>query len=107
MALEDAERCFEDGAWRQLIHPPDVAVRHLRAAVVDSRVEQMIRHGRPLPSGLRVPDGRRNEHCRVYAADGRFVGLVNFNPSARQWQPHRVFSLSYPLPEDTPGAVIP
>ena len=103
MALEDAERCFEDGAWRRVIHAPDVAVRHLRAAVVDSRVEETIRHGRPLPSGLRLPDGRRNEHCRVYATDGRFIGLVAFNSSAGQWQPHRVFSLSYPLAEDAPG----
>jgi len=102
MTLEDAERCFEDGAWRQLIHAPDVAVRHLRAAIVDGRVEEMIRQGQPLALGLRVPDGRRGEHCRVYATDGRFVGLVAFNPSAGQWQPHRVFNLSYPPSEDAP-----
>ena len=105
MTLADAEKCFIDGTWHEALQSPDVVVGHMRAAIVGSRLKKMIRQGRPLPSGLRVPGSRPNEKCRVYGIDGRFVAILNFNASLGQWQPERVFGLNQmddeigPLPE--------
>ena len=95
VALEEAERSFEDGTWERRLHPLDMVVGHLRAAIVGRRIEEMFRHGRPLPGGLHIPHGRPREHCRVYSIDGRFVAVMTFDPSAGSWQPDRVFNLHY------------
>ena len=95
LTLQQAERCFEDGSWKDRLHPPDMAVDSLRAIIVGGQVEEMIRHGRPLPAGLGIPESRRNELCRVYSLDGRFLALMSFNSSTREWKSSRVFNLSY------------
>jgi tRNA pseudouridine55 synthase len=101
LSLEQAERCFEDGSWKDRLHPPDMAVDSLRAIIVGGQVEEMIRHGRPLPAGLGIPESRRNERCRVYSLDGRFLALMSFNSSTREWKSNRVFNLSYESGEQT------
>ena len=93
LSLNEAERRIEDGSWLQELHSPDVVVGHLRAAIVGRRVEQMLRHGRSLPTGLRIPFSKPDERCRVYGVDGRFIGIMSFDASAGQWQPDRVFNL--------------
>ena len=95
MTLEVAEQRIADGTWKQSLHAPDFVVAHLRAAILDKRLEELIRHGRPIPAGVRVPFSRPSKKCRVYAVDGRFLGIMSFNASTGQWQPDRVFSLRY------------
>ena len=95
MTLAVAEQRIGDGTWKQSLYAPDVVVGHLRAAILDKRLEEIVRHGRPLPAGLRVPFSRPNEKCRVYGVDGRFLGIMSFNASLGQWQPDRVFALNY------------
>ena len=101
LTLDQAEQCFEDGSWQDWLYPLDMAVDSLRAFIVGSQAEQMIRHGRSLPAGLRIPLSRRNERCRVYSLDGRFLALMSFNTSTREWRSNRVFNLSYQLGEHT------
>ena len=100
MTLTDTVQSFADGSWQESLYAPDVVVGHMRAVIVGSRTEEMIRHGRPLPAGLRIPFSRPNEKCRVYGTNGRFIAILSFNASQGQWQPHRVFSLSYRLGEN-------
>ena len=95
ITLEDLEHRFEDGLWQESLYAPDVVVGHMRAAIVGKNVEDMIRHGRPLPSGLRIPFSGPNDQCRVYGTDGRFLAILSFNASEGQWQPERVFAFSY------------
>ena len=95
VTLEDAEQMFEDGVWQESLHAPDVVVGHMRAAIVGKKVEEMIRHGRPLPSGLHIPFSGPNELCRVYGTDGRFIAILSFDASEGQWRPQRVFVFSY------------
>jgi tRNA pseudouridine55 synthase len=95
MSLADAEQTFDDGTWRDALHAPDAVLGTLRAFIVGKRAEDMIRDGRPVPSGPRIPANRPGEECRVYTVDGRFVAIVVFDAAARQWRPSKVFSLDY------------
>ena len=100
MPLEVAENKLAEDTWRELLYPPDVVVRHMRAAIVGERLEEIIRHGRALPPGLRIPFSRPGEQCRVYGVDGRFIGVLSFEASIGQWQPQRIFTLGYSKEQD-------
>ena len=95
LSLDDAERKFDDGTWRDVLHAPDAVLGDMRAFIVGRRTEDMIRDGRPVPSGPRIPPTGPGEECRVYSVDGRFVAIVAFDAAARQWRPSKVFSLDY------------
>ena len=90
--LSEAERLFHDGGWEEMISPLDSVVAHMKAAVVGKRIEEMIRHGRSLPPGLRIPLAQPGQQCRVYGVDGSFVAIMSFDPSAGRWKPDRVFN---------------
>jgi tRNA pseudouridine55 synthase len=90
--LSEAERLFYDGGWEDMVWPLDSVVAHMKTAIVGQRIEEMIRHGRSLPPGLRIPLAQPGEQCRVYGIDGSFVAIMSFDPSAGRWKPDRVFS---------------
>lgn len=95
MTLEDAEQSLADGDLRDSLHAPDTVVSHMGAAIVGKRLEETIRSGRPMPQGLRIPSSMPAQHCRVYGTDGRFVAIMTFDASLGQWQPRKVFNISY------------
>ncbi len=87
---DELANAFDDGSWRNLVHPPDVALSNLIAIMVDSSEEENIVHGRPvaLREGLEANDG---ELRRAYSVDGRFLALVCFKRESGLWHPKRVF----------------
>ena len=91
LTIEEASQRFTDGSWLGSLQPMDIVVLDLRAAVVGCRIEEMVRHGRPLPVGLGIPSSQPGERCRVYSVDGEFLAIIVFNASAGQWEPDRVF----------------
>jgi len=99
--LEDAFRC---GYWQHFIYPIDSVLLHWAAMVVSDDAGQSISNGRPLVLGngdggegsgclkQHIPVGSSSENrCRVYALDGRFLGVLRFNSDRGQWQPEKVF----------------
>lgn len=92
VSIEEVEESANAGDWADLLNPPDIVLRHLRAAIVDSRVQEMIRQGRAIPPGLRIPASRPDEECRVYTVDGTFLATMSFDASQGRWQPRRVFT---------------
>ena len=96
ISLEEAEKRFSDGTWQEVLHPPDVVLRSMRAMVVSQRLEDLIRHGRPLPPGLRIPHSKPGEESRVYGLDGSFLAIVTFDAAAGRWQPDKVFASGAP-----------
>ncbi len=88
--LEDA---FHYGYWYHLIYPIDIVLSHWMAMVVNDDTGQAIRNGRPIvlednnSPAWRSVDNR----CRAYTRDGRFLGVMRFNPEREQWQPEKVF----------------
>ena len=99
--LEDA---FHNDCWQSLLYPIDSVLLHWAAVVVSDDAGQSIRNGRPLVLG-NVANGDGNScldhyaqaglssenHCRAYALDGRFLGVLRFNTETMQWQPKKVF----------------
>ena len=91
------------GYWHQCIYPIDSVLSHWTAVVVDDDAAQSIRHGRPLvleqiniDTENGCPDEKSlteisDSRCRAYALDGRFLGVLRFNPEKGQWQPEKVF----------------
>ena len=92
VSLEEFERKSKDGDWADLLSHPDIAIRHMRAVIVDSEVEDMVGNGRPLPPVLQIPSRRSSEECRVYTKDGVFIAILAFDSRQKQWKPTRVFS---------------
>ncbi len=91
--LDDAESLYEADGWDSSLHAPDTAVQELKAIVVGDQATKMITNGRPLPQGLRVPEAKPGELCRLYGTDGRFLAIMSFNGTLKQWQPQRVFDI--------------
>ena len=100
ISVDEAESRFEDGTWRECVHPPDVVVGKMPAAIVSRQVEDRLRHGRPLAGSLRMPFLGPDEQCRVYSTDGRFIAIISFDASAGDWRPQRVFDLAYDVEFD-------
>ncbi len=99
--LEDA---FRYGYWQQFIYPIDTVLLHWTAMVVSDDAGESIKNGRPLVLGngnrgensgyleQRISSGSSCEnHCRAYALDGSFLGVLRFNAERKQWQPEKVF----------------
>ncbi len=94
ISLEDAEDAFSSSDWPDILNPPDVVLSSMRATIVGSKIEDMVRNGRALPPGLRIPNGRANEKCRAYSVDGRFIAILTFDATLASWRPEKVFSSS-------------
>ena len=98
--LADAARMFEEDTWQEALHAPDAVLHEMGAAIVSKRLEEIMRHGQPLPANVRLSGSESQSRCRAYGVDGGFVGTLVFDASAAQWRPDKVFSLAYP--EDEP-----
>ena len=93
VSMPELENAFRHGYWQHLIYPVDTVLLHWTAMVVSDNTEQVIRNGGPLVLdnySSSVQSSLEN-HCRAYTPDGRFLGVLLFNPERGQWQPKKVF----------------
>jgi len=95
LQLEDA---FRYGYWQHLVYPIDIVLLHWTAMVVGDATARTIRNGCPLvlenggyPEQRSLASSSFVNHCRVYTADGCFLGVLRFIPERRHWQPEKVF----------------
>jgi len=106
LTLEVAEERIADDSWFDDLYHPDCIVVDMRAMIVGKETEAMLRHGRPLPPGLRIPAPQPGEQCRAYGTDGGFIAIISFDASEARWRPERVFSMKDPeRTESAPGLV--
>ncbi|MBI2328055.1 MAG: tRNA pseudouridine(55) synthase TruB [Chloroflexi bacterium] len=104
VSLAQLEDAYRYDCWQSLLYPIDSVLLHWAAMVVSDDAGQSIRQGRPLVledsdrdegSGYlaQSTSGRASSenHCRAYALDGRFIGVLRFNSETGQWQPKKVF----------------
>jgi tRNA pseudouridine55 synthase len=95
---EEWEAAAEDEAWRDLLEPPDAALRDLAPLSLDSAAERHIRNGQTVTLPATSTYAKHLEPRRAYSRDGRFLAIVRFNRPDSTWQPERVFTLPDPSP---------
>ncbi|MFA5368194.1 MAG: tRNA pseudouridine(55) synthase TruB [Dehalococcoidia bacterium] len=87
IGLPQLEDYFDNGCWRELLHPLDVAIADWPALTVDGEQELAINNGRDIPS---LGDNAENR-CRAYSSDGRFLAIMRYLPDKESWHPEKVF----------------
>ena len=96
-ALEEA---FQQGYWRDLLHPIDTVLSNLRAVIVDEHHERAIVHGRSVSLELSDQPGESREdwgnQCRAYSLDGRFLAVLRWKEEEALWHPAKVFAAATP-----------
>ena len=94
VSLEELQRAFESGDWRDLVLPMDCGLTHLPAITLHIEDEKDIRHGQAVSIdedrlvGIGVEDGRV---YRAYAEDGGLVALVTYDGVVGVWRARKVF----------------
>lgn len=103
VTLPQLEGAFRHGDWQRFIHPVDSVLSHWKAVVADEATEKNIRNGVPVilesaesraradAASLSPAEVRSETHCRAYTRDGRFLGVLRFDPAEGHWQPKKVF----------------
>lgn len=96
VSVEELRQAEDEEAWRDLLLPPDAALRGLETLSVDSAAERHIRDGRSITLPATATYAKHLEARRAYSTDGRFLAIVRFNRPDSSWQPERVFNLPVP-----------
>ncbi|GBD10902.1 tRNA pseudouridine synthase B [bacterium HR23] len=101
VTLDAFAQAVADGTWRGLLYPPDYVVRHLKAAILGPLTSRMVGQGQDIPLGRRgLLLAQHGEVCRLYSAEGGFLGLARYDSGKGRWHPEKVFAL--PAEEDAP-----
>lgn len=98
LSLSHLENAFRYGYWPELVHPLDSVLAHWEAVVIGNDDEEDMKMGRSLilageeiPAAEPLPvDAVVGKRCRTYTLDGRFVGVLRFNPVSGGWHPEKV-----------------
>ena len=103
VSVTQLEEAFHHGYWQHFIHPADSVLLHWKAVVVNDATALNIRNGVPVSlvdegnslsaaTELSTPvSPDTGTRCRTYTLDGRFLGVMRFNPEKGRWQPEKVF----------------
>jgi len=83
VSMPQLEHAFRYGYWQRLIYPIDIVLSHWSAMVVSDDTGRIIRNGCHLDV--------KNDNS-VYTFDGRFLGVLHFNPERRRWEPEKVLT---------------
>ena len=87
LSLSHLEDAFRYGYWPELVHPLDSVLAHWEAVVIGNDDEENMKMGRSL---ILKGDAVVGKRCRTYTLDGRFVGVLRFNPVSGSWHPEKV-----------------
>ena len=103
VSIPQLEEAFRHGYWKHFIQATDSVLLDWKAVVVNDATALNIRNGVPVSLAdegnypgtapeLPVPANPDTEaRCRTYTLDGRFLGVMRFNPEKGLWQPEKVF----------------
>ncbi|HEY7985118.1 MAG TPA: tRNA pseudouridine(55) synthase TruB [Ktedonobacterales bacterium] len=112
LTLEHLEAALADGTWRDHLFAADEALLDRRAAILGAESEARLRAGQPLrfaptaPDVVAAPDAAPTALdaaptvlgdqplLRAYAVDGRFLGILRWEPELAAWHPHKVLAVA-------------
>lgn len=98
VSMDEFSEAVEKGRWKELIWPMDALLLGLKSAMVSKKAEKVLRNGQPISLGHHGFYAAHLERYRLYAEDGRFVGLARFDRSHNRWDPHKIFQIDEPSP---------
>jgi tRNA pseudouridine55 synthase len=95
--LEALQEAFADGTWADHLYAPDEALLDRRAAILGAVSEARVRNGQPLRFTTAPPADETTlpepPLLRAYSVDGRFLGVLRWEPALGAWQPHKVLAV--------------
>jgi tRNA pseudouridine55 synthase len=92
VSLSQLEEAARENRLESLLYPVDYPLQGYRAVVIDKAAEKAMKQGSTLaPELIDIKDNTTEILCRVYATDGRFLGLLRYAPGSGRWQPEKVF----------------
>jgi len=94
VTVEELDREFEDGTWRERVQPMDCGLMHLPAITLHIEDEKDVRHGQAVridEERLTAVEAAPGLECRAYAEDGSLVGIVVYDGESEMWRPRKVF----------------
>ncbi|MEZ4769080.1 MAG: tRNA pseudouridine(55) synthase TruB [Caldilineales bacterium] len=74
--------------WTQFLLPPDSAVAHLPAVVLEPDAVGQLLHGQSIPAQSTAVEGP----VRAYDSAGRLLAIVSYLPDRQAWKPLKVLS---------------
>lgn len=86
-SIDDLEPMLSIETWRQIAWHPDLALVEFPALVVSPGQANAWYHGAPVRRPGPLPD---QSLARVYALDGRWLGIARYQHAREQWSPAMV-----------------
>jgi tRNA pseudouridine55 synthase len=95
---EDLEQAVGADSWSGYVFPVDSVLTHLDTVVVNDGIGRDIMNGRKIDIGPGESTGASltekstgHNRLRAYSSDGRFIGVLRFDPETERWQPEKIF----------------
>ena len=96
VSLETLENAGQSN-WKQFLHPPDQAIRHLPSVQLNNETAQHIIYGQQIelsPTIANQPTENKTppQLLRAYTSNGKFLAILqSVNPQENSWKPKKVF----------------
>lgn len=95
ISLSQLEEAVRGGDWQRFLYPIDCVLSDWPAMVVSDKEAEDIKNGRPFAiddaSDRDCLTVSEQHHCRAYAPDGKFLGIIRFDLEIGRWRPQKVF----------------
>lgn len=100
LTLEALAQALEDGSWVNYLYAPDEALLDRQAVILGPASEkrlllgQSLRFPPPVPAPPSAADAQPPDMTllRAYSIDGRFLGILRWQPDITAWHPQKVLN---------------
>ena len=88
--LGEVERAVQDGTISEMIHPVEAVLADYPAIYADSYGDRLLQNGNPLSDNL-VSTQHKDGWVRMYASDGTFTGIFQWDKGKKKYYPVKMF----------------
>lgn len=88
--LGEVERAVQDGTISEMIHPVEAVLADYPAIYADSYGDRLLQNGNPLSDNL-VSLQHKEGWVRMYASDGTFTGIFQWDKGKKKYYPVKMF----------------
>ena len=88
--LGEVERAVQDSTISEMIHPVEAVLADYPAIYADSYGDRLLQNGNPLSDNLVSPQHKEGR-VRMYASDGTFTGIFQWDKGKKKYYPVKMF----------------